>query len=328
MVEREDEGQQIQGERQHPQERHAGNVLRHVVAHREQHHGGKRRKGQPGQLHGARERRGRVLRLSRSRGRLRDDRAHGAPRRGAAQHDESRVQRRPPPAQLGQREIGLQQHRESQQREQRRKVGERKKAVGHCAPEALPVPGLQQRRRGRQQKVRQADGGPEQQQDAAHGLLVALRLPARRCEDRQARERRGEQRYVQHRLPPQAQARGQVGVGIPAEQHRLEEHEACRPHRRRPTEPRQDLLGDDRLHQEQQERGQEDRRRIGQDREAADGGRHRVCRRDGRSAFRSAFHYRPNAFSNTAGDTMGIRECAASTNKSSSPVTKASTFAA
>ena len=104
-------------------------------------------------------------------------------------------------------------------------------------------------------------------------LLVALRLPAARGEDRQAGERHGEQRHVQHRLPARAEARASSRRRRTGEQHALEEHQARGPHRRRAAEPRQDLLGDDRLHQEQQERRQEDRRRVGQrcDQRAASG---------------------------------------------------------
>ena len=74
-----------------------------------------------------------------------------------------------------------------------------------------------------------------------------------------------QQRDVQQRLPRARPARvASVGVGVAGEQHALEEHEARRPDRGRAAEPRQDLLGDDRLDQEQQERRKEDRRRVRQ----------------------------------------------------------------
>src|SRR3989441_2909145 len=68
-------------------------------------------------------------------------------------------------------------------------------------------------------------------------------------------------------LAPRAEAMGEVGVRVTGEQHALEEHQAGRPHRRRAAEPRQDLLGDDRLNQEQQEGGKEDRRCVRQGRQ-------------------------------------------------------------
>src|SRR5256885_16037660 len=65
-------------------------------------------------------------------------------------------------------------------------------------------------------------------------------------------------------MAPRTQARGPVRVGDAFEQRAREEHEARCPHAGRAAEPRQDLLGDDRLHQEQQERRKEDRRGVRQ----------------------------------------------------------------
>ena len=59
-------------------------------------------------------------------------------------------------------------------------------------------------------------------------------------------------------------AHERMRIGVAHEQDQLEEHHAERPHDRRAAEPRQDLLGDDRLHQEQQERRKEDRGRVRQ----------------------------------------------------------------
>src|SRR5262252_11053844 len=50
-----------------------------------------------------------------------------------------------------------------------------------------------------------------------------------------------------------------VGVEVAEQQRRLKENEARGPYRRRATEPRQDLLGNDRLDQKKQERAEEDR---------------------------------------------------------------------
>jgi hypothetical protein len=49
---------------------------------------------------------------------------------------------------------------------------------------------------------------------------------------------------------------------VAAEQHRLEEQHADRPHRGRSAEPRQDRLADQRLHEEEQERVAEDHGRV------------------------------------------------------------------
>ena len=94
VVEGQDEADEIEGERQNPQERHARDVLRHVVRDCEQHHrphGGKR---QPLQLRSRRQRcrwRGLVG--------LRSIAVHGKPGRACAEEREGREDERPAPAQ-------------------------------------------------------------------------------------------------------------------------------------------------------------------------------------------------------------------------------------
>ncbi len=73
---------------------------------------------------------------------------------------------------------------------------------------------------------------------------------------------------MQQRLAPHAEARRQICVRIPRKQSRLKKHERGRPDGRRSAKPWQDLLRDDRLHEEQQERRQEYRARVRQDDEA------------------------------------------------------------
>src|ERR1700719_288600 len=53
-------------------------------------------------------------------------------------------------------------------------------------------------------------------------------------------------------------ARHQVGVGIAEQKSRLKEYQARGPNVGRSAEPRQDLLGHDRLNQEQQKRADKD----------------------------------------------------------------------
>jgi hypothetical protein len=97
----------------------------------------------------------------------------------------------------------------------------------------------------------------------ADRLFVAPRLPALVGRDRQQRERRRKQHRVNRGPRPRRKARLRcMGVGISGEQHGLKEKHAGGPHRRRAAEPGQDQPGDQRLHQEQQKRGQEDRRRV------------------------------------------------------------------
>ena len=180
MVEGKNESQQVQGEGQHPEEWHAGNVLGHVIADGQQHHRGQRGERQPGQLHRPAKRLdGRRCACLRG-DRLRSDGTHRTPGRGRTEQDQSPEQHRPGPAKLRKREVGLEQDREADEGEQRSKVGQGEQAIGHRAPEPLPVPRLEKRRGRGEQEVRQADGRGKQQQNAPDRLLVAHRFPARR----------------------------------------------------------------------------------------------------------------------------------------------------
>jgi len=55
---------------------------------------------------------------------------------------------------------------------------------------------------------------------------------------------------MQDGLSPQAKASPEVGVRVSAEQQRLIEEQARRPHRRSPPEPREDGARCERLHHE------------------------------------------------------------------------------
>jgi len=75
---------------------------------------------------------------------------------------------------------------------------------------------------------------------------------------------------MQEELPARVQSAGQeVGVKVAAEQERLEEQQACRPHRRRAAEPRKDELADERLDQEEQESTQQNREAVKRHRQIA-----------------------------------------------------------
>src|SRR5260221_7081467 len=259
MVEGEDEGDEVERERQHPEEWHARDVLGDVVGDCQQHHRAHRRKREPQQL---------ILQwnwapsahcLGALRGAIGRHESHRTADPGEAAVDE-----RPAPAELSQVEGRLEQQREAEQREERGEVRKREQAIRHHALEATPVPRLEERRRRREQEIGQPDRRAQEKQDAQDRLFVALRLPAARRDDRQAGERNGEQRHMQVGLAARPEPRRPVGVGIAGEKHALEEDEAGGPDHPRAAEPRQDLLGDDRLHQEQQERRKEYRRRVRQ----------------------------------------------------------------
>ena len=76
------------------------------------------------------------------------------------------------------------------------------------------------------------------------------------------------------RLPPSPLAIQPMRVSIPAQQGHLEEEHAARPDRGRSAEPRQNQLGNERLHLEEQKRAEQNGRRKEQRRNA-----HAICKR-------------------------------------------------
>ena len=194
------------------------------------------------------------------------------PRGGHREGHEHHVAGRPRPGLHARRDPGLDQERVAQQREHRREVGQREQPIRIAAGKPAREPGLHQRARRRQQEVRQADRRGQQAQDLPDRILVAGGLPERARHDRQQRETHEQQRDVQAHLRAGCQpAHDDVRVQVAQEQRGLEEHEARRPHRGGPAEPRQDLLRDDGLDQEQQERATEDRQCEKGHREGSEG---------------------------------------------------------
>ena len=123
-------------------------------------------------------------------------------------------------------------------------------------------PRLHQRARRREQEVGQADRRAEQPQDPPARLLAACRFPSVAGDDRQRDQAQRQQPEVQRGLAPRAEPpRRPVAVCVACRQQRLEEHEAQGPHGARAAEPRDDLLRDERLNREQQERAERRRER-------------------------------------------------------------------
>ena len=268
-LETQDEGQQVHRQRQHPEEGHRRHVLRDVVGHGQQQPGPERRQQEPQHLVDAARLRVRRARHGRTVAGLRHGRHHRRPHRrparrdvdggGPAQQHEHAIPRRPRPGLLPHRAVRLDQHRIAEQRRQRSQVGQREVAVHLRAPRRARDPRLHQWPGGGQQEVREPDGRDQQAEDAQGRLLAAAGLPGRVGQHRHEGQARQQQRAVQLRLRARLQPAGDpVGVGVARQQRDLEEHHADRPHRRRAAEPGQDLLGDQRLHQEQQEGADED----------------------------------------------------------------------
>ena len=81
-------------------------------------------------------------------------------------------------------------------------------------------------------------------------------------DDGQRENAGGEQADVHDGLPAGSQPVQQVGVEIAKQKHHLEEQHAGAPHGGGAAEPRQDHLGDDRLHLKQEEGRQGDCERV------------------------------------------------------------------
>ena len=77
-------------------------------------------------------------------------------------------------------------------------------------------------------------------------------------------KKRSEQQYrVQPELRPKREApHDEIGIRIAGEQSSLKEYEAGRPHGCRAAEPRENLLGDHRLYEKEQERARENGRCV------------------------------------------------------------------
>jgi len=149
------------------------------------------------------------------------------------------------------------------QRQQRGEVRQREQAVHLIGEMRARKPRLHQRPGGGKQKIRQPDGEHQQAENAVSRVFIARGLPRRIGYDGQPGEAHNEQRGVQNELRARLHpARGEIGVGVAEEQQKLEKHQARAPHRGGAAEPRQNLLGHDRLHQEQQKGAGENRKRV------------------------------------------------------------------
>ncbi len=256
-----DEGDQIELERQHPEEwgrRHLGGD---AGGHPEQQ--ARRRSGQkqPGQSIAPRRRRP----LRRRDGGMRARRRRASPRpqgRAGEQQAENRIGEAPD-LRLGfQAERGFDQRGIGGERQHAAEVTGHVKAIG-IAP-ALSGPGepcLQQRRGGRQRRERRTHGQAEhaeqpQRRRPGRGRAEGLRHPQRQGQGGQRQHAEMDRRLPADRADPLQQMR----IGVAHEQCRLEEGQGGVPHRGRPPEQGQQQLADQWLDQEDQARTGKHRR--------------------------------------------------------------------
>ena len=172
--ERDDERQQVEPEREHPQQRDCRDFLREVARHRRERQ--RREKGE----REAHERFTRVLRprpWRRLGGRRRiDPRGPSRFERAPADADrEGDERRRPQPALGDDAERPLDHERIADEAGQRPGVREREQAEGRCAGPQPREPGLEQRAGGGERHERQADRGAQQRQDASDRLVGSER---------------------------------------------------------------------------------------------------------------------------------------------------------
>ena len=185
--------------------------------------------------------------------------SQAVPRRCGRQQSESDKGRRPSVGLRSRGDSRLEHERVADERKHRGEVRQREKAIGTAAGEAPREPCLHQRARRREQKIRQPDRRSEKSEDQKRRILAAERFPVRCRNDGQQQAARGQQQRVHSGLRSHGKAsHDEVRVRITDEKRRLEEDETSGPYRGRSAEPRQDLLGDDGLDQEQQERAAED----------------------------------------------------------------------
>ena len=265
--ETQDERQQVERQRHNPEQRNRRDVLRDVIGNGEQQQRAGGRQRAPQQL--ARKRRRRVTAVgAEPAGRVQDDCVHrrrraapkAAPAGARAQDDEQCVPQRPADRLRARRRPGLEEEGIADQRQHRREIRQCEKAIGARPWPGASEPGLHQRAGGRQQEIRQADRRRQHPEDQPGRVLRSAWLPLHARHDRQ----HGERDEEQHNVQPDARSRRhaadrEIRVGVPGKQSSLEEDEAGGPHRCRTAEPGQDLLGHHRLHEEQQERANEDR---------------------------------------------------------------------
>ena len=183
-VEAEDEGQQVQRERQDPQERDRGHVLREVVGDGEEQE--RRDAGQHDPLQARREARRRPGVEPHRRRTRADDAPQAVDRGGDAQHPEDRVAAGPEERLDLRRDQRLEQDRIRQQRREGREVRQREQPVRRSPPGARTRPA----RAGSSSRAGSTAGPPSRRAGRGCGSSgPRCRRASRRCRRRSAARR-------------------------------------------------------------------------------------------------------------------------------------------
>ena len=150
------------------------------------------------------------------------------------------------------------------QGEQRADIRERVKAVRRPARLGAAEPLLDQRTGRGQDEIWQPEAGGQQREDLHGRVAAAVRFPGVAGRDRQQCQGTRQQDEVDDGLRARLEpARGEVRVGIAAQQQHLKKQHARRPDPGPAAKPRQDVFPNERLHLEQEECSGENRQRIG-----------------------------------------------------------------
>ena len=258
MIEAQDEGEQVERERRHPDHRDrrdVGGEKAGIGDHQDGRAGGQ---CCPQQLVLPGRRRAVVVMLRGQRLAV-----AAAPGEQAAGDDEAGKEPGPQVRLPAGREKRLDSQRVGEQCEHRPEIGEREQPVGDEAGAFAREPGLEQRARRRQYEVGQADRNGEQAENAQRRVLGAGGFPVGTGADRQQHQAKQQQAAVEQALAVRREvADDPVRVEIAEQQGHLEEQHAGRPYRSRAAEPRQDHLADQRLDLEEQEGAEENRQPV------------------------------------------------------------------
>ena len=247
------EAQQVEGERDDPEQRHREDGRRQVAGDRQHPGRGHRSEGHPAGAPEVGDGRRRGGRLGcRRRRSAAASKGEDAGQQGEG--GENGV------AEAPERRLLVQ----AQARFDQRRVGEQgAHAAGVAGPVEevgvgrLPVAGsrepvLEQRAGRGEREEGQADGHGQDGEQPVDQAAGARRRPAGRERDRQHERRRRQHQEVDAELSPEPEASDQVGVGVAEQEDHLEEEDRRRPDGRRPTRQGEEQLGDHRLDQEEQ----------------------------------------------------------------------------
>src|SRR6266852_4853418 len=273
VLEADHKGEQVEAQRQDPQQRDHDNVLTNLVGRRQKYDGSASGKAEPEQVS--------TLRWSKRFAffhgwracvqRRFDCFACAAMQSAVAGSDYKNKKRREPDSRVQlQGQARFEQRRKREERQEGSQIRECVQTIRRAASAHAAEPGLQQRAGGGGREVRQARAYAEQSDNLPHRISGAARLPVgagrqRRTPhpraEREDDKGKAEQNGVKNSLRSRGEPAGveDVRVDVSAEEEHLEKEHAGRPHGGRASEPRENVFPEQRLYPEEEEGAQENR---------------------------------------------------------------------